>query len=457
MRRAWWLAPLITSVVLLTLPSPAYANTRVRVAAQPRRSAVTTWAARYDGANLEDVAYAIKTSPDGTRVFVTGEGALPDHSRDYTTIAYDAATGTQLWLTRYDGNGCDYDEAYAMAVSPDGSALFVTGSSCGAYATVAYDAATGTQLWVARVEESIASAITVSPDGRKVYVTGYDVARWHTVAYDAATGRLIWLSQYVGHGLEANIAESIGVSQDGRSLFVTGWNYTGNSDDYATVAYNATTGSELWVAEYNDPSNGYDEAYSVGVAPDGSRVYVTGQSGAGGYDDYATVAYDARSGDQLWVATYDGPSGRIDEARSLGVSPDGTRIYVTGQSNGQGSSADYATIAYDSASGTQLWVARYDGPESGMDDAFALGVDPGGSLVYVTGRSTGIATHFDYATVAYDATTGDQVWESRYDGPANRDDFALALAVGSNGSVFITGESKGHGKHFDYATVGMFP
>jgi outer membrane protein assembly factor BamB len=86
--------------------------------------------------------------------------------------------------------------------------------------------------------------------------------------------------------------------------------------DYATVAYEATTGALVWVARYRGQhSTCCDNASSVGASPDGSRVFVTGRSGAPGSQQiYATVAYDAATGAELWVARYNGP-GLIDQAR----------------------------------------------------------------------------------------------------------------------------------------------
>ena len=58
---------------------------------------------------------------------------------------------------------------------------------------------------------------------------------------------------------------------------------------------------------------------------------------------------------------YNGPGNGDDVAYALGVSPDGSKVFVTGRSTGS-TSADYATVAYDASSGTQLWVKRYNGP-----------------------------------------------------------------------------------------------
>ena len=56
----------------------------------------------------------------------------------------------------------------------------------------------------------------------------------------------------------------------------------------------------------------------------------------------------------------------------------------------------------------------------------AIAASPDGATVFVTGGSTGIGSANDYATVAYRAATGAQLWVSRDNGPGNGDDFGRA-------------------------------
>lgn len=56
----------------------------------------------------------------------------------------------------------------------------------------------------------------------------------------------------------------------------------------------------------------------------------------------------------------------------------------------------------------QEWVAIYDGPGNGWDEAKAIAVDAGEN-VYVTGRSLGSGTDWDYATIKYNSS-GDTLW-----------------------------------------------
>jgi hypothetical protein len=108
-----------------------------------------------------------------------------------------------------------------------------------------------------------------------------------------------------------------------------------------------------------------------------------------------TIRYSS-SGVEQWVARYNGPGNWTDEAHAIAVDGLGS-VYVTGES--QGTHADYATVKY-SSSGVEQWVARYNGPDSWTDVAYAMAVDSSGN-VYVTGGSYGPDTDEDYATVKY--------------------------------------------------------
>src|SRR5207247_996983 len=166
------------------------------------------------------------------------------------------------------------------------------------------------------------------------------------------------------------------------------------------------------------PGNGSEVAYSMAGSPDGTRVFLTGGSEGSGTDfDYATAAYDAATGARVWARRYNGPGNGADIAYSLAVSPDGTRVVVAGSSVGAGTAEDYATVAYDAATGGRLWANRYNGPGNAYDKAWSLAVSPDGTRVAVTGSSTGSGSAEDYATVAYDAATGGRLWGRRYNGP----------------------------------------
>jgi uncharacterized delta-60 repeat protein len=205
---------------------------------------------------------------------------------------------------------------------------------------------------------------------------------------------------------------------------------------------------EEWVARYNGPGNDGDQARAIALDAEGN-VYVTGESIGVGTDlDYATIKYDS-DGKEVWVARYNGPANGRDEARAIALDAEGY-VYVTGLSFGVGTNLDYATIKYD-PEGKEVWVARYNGPANGQDEGKAIAVDSEGN-VYVTGWSLGLGAGGEYATIKYDSD-GNEVWVARYTGPGNGGDEATALAIDSEGNVYVTGSSPGIDTGNDIATI----
>ena len=438
---------------------------------------IQLWAARYAGpAGGNDGGAASVVSPDGKTLFVTGSsyGGPGYGPNDYLTIAY-SATGLRLWTARYAGPGTgeyDSEAATLIAVSRDGTKVFVTGQSFGGYgsswdyATVAYNATTGAQLWAARYtgpgsQLDGPSGLGVSPDGTKVFVTGWSDGTaatgrdWATIAYDATTGATIWTARYNGPASGSDSAGSLAVSNDGSKVFVTGGAATASFNvDFTTVAYRAETGAKLWANRYDGPPTSYDYGSALAVSNDGTKLFATGSSTGGpvtlndlGYD-YATIAYSAATGARVWVERYDGPASHDDFAGSIGLTGDGTKVFVTGTSYSEipaVGDTDFATVGYNAANGARLWVARHDGPGHGVAAPRSLAVTPNG--VIVTGSSSGGAqSGADYDTIVYDAASGFTAWSARYNGSASKDDWAQSVAVSpvsANGGTrfFITGST----------------
>lgn len=420
-------------------------------------TAVQEWVSRYDNRIADDDGAWAITVDSSENIYVTGYSWSKNNSSDYATINYDSK-GKQRWIARYNGSANSEDWAWDVALDSLGN-IYVTGWSTGDgtqadFATVKYDSA-GKQIWAARYNGpangyDMAYALALDK-WDNIYVTGWSQginseADYATIKYNSE-GAQIWVARYNGPASGEDKAAALAVDGSG-NVYVTGssmGNETGA--DYVTVKYD-TEGNMAWVARYNGTADSDDRASAI--APDSAgNVYVTGSSTGSGTDtDYATVKYDSK-GKQLWVARYSGPAGKADEASAIAW--DGTGgIYVTGSSTGNNTNADYATIKYDS-SGSQLWVARYNGPVNRDDNARAMALDNSGN-VYVTGWSVGTGMRYDYATVKYYAS-GNELWAIRFDGPVNLHDKAYDLALGNSGSIYVTGRSSGKGSYYDYATV----
>lgn len=487
------IAVMSVSLVMAAMPHLAGASGGGRSSDGPARRAAVL---RYEGpGGGPDYSTDIAVAPSGHGFFVTGyaySGA--QHGDDYTTIAY-GAKGRQLWLRSYDGPDANIDQALALAVAGDGGAVFVTGYSFGGPATtndattVAYGAGSGEPLWTARYDgpghdTDVGADIVAAPDGGMVFVTGasmggdgmLDVL---TIAYDATSGSQRWVARLGEGDAASDEGLSIGVSLDGSTVFVTGYQ-TAADADFLTAAYAASTGDLLWSRSID--AGGDELGRSLQVAPDGSAVYVTGyrsgvpgagehsgaplgagrlhsplaclSDGTGVGDDYITVAYDARTGRQMWLTNYDGPDQDCDQAYAIAVAPDGSAVFVTGSSFSVSSDSDAATVGYATTDGSELWAARYDGPDHLYDAGDSVVVTPDGTGVFVAGASVGATTDYDFVTLSYDAITGGLRRSARYDGPGHGFDAPNAIAVDPAGRlVYVTGGSAGANLDPDYATV----
>jgi hypothetical protein len=424
-------------------------------------SGTQRWAASYRyGAPAFSTATAV--SPDGSTVFVTGTTALGPTGR-FATLAYDAVTGAEKWIARYPSSSSeDWGRGNGLTVSADSSTLFVTGAtkchecvdpSAELFTTIAYDTSSGTRLWVKRFASSGGPySIALSPDGSKLFVNGQVLGgeSTETIAYSPTTGEQLWAVE--GDFNPVYWGGALSVSPDSSTVFVSGSarpteangcvDYSGG---YRTTAYDASDGSVRWATTHQLGSGYCGTATSLGMTPDGSTVFVTGygRSRAGGSGPFvsATVAYDAVTGTQVW--SREDNTMRVlsgDTVLPLGVSNDGSKVFVLGYDcTDSCSHQTFVTTAYDASTGGRHWLSRYDGGGRGYPQDLA--VSPDGSAVFVTGQehlpcfAPCTTSEVDAPLVAYDSETGAEQWASTY-----RNNTGWAIAVSTSGSsVFLAG------------------
>jgi DNA-binding beta-propeller fold protein YncE len=395
------------------------------------------------GSSPADVAVA----PDGGSVYVVGAAQTGPHINDLdiVTIAFDPASGDELWSTRYDTSYHRYDQAGAITVSPDGETVFVTGTSTGRHyvrsaVTVAYDAATGVQRWEQRCCGTFAGGGgDMVASGSQLYVLGYVNDHIIVLSYDAATGARAWTSTYprgvyssgadleVGGGAVFVIGEiqeetgfrdglvlaldqatgdrrwhrtfdgkwvfpdgyasSGALSPDGATLFTTGVvTSRHNNDTTTTIAYDAATGGRLWASRIQEDL--WDARIpKVEAAADGSGVVVAATSVDGdGNVKFVMADYGPSDGVRRWLRRE--PMGDY-QARviDLALSPDGDRAYVGGfGSTVAGAQSGWLALAYDTAvGGAPTWI-RSAPLSSEYDAVVGVEVAPDGTLVYLTGE-----------------------------------------------------------------------
>jgi hypothetical protein len=332
-------------------------------------------------------------SPDGKLVFVAGTSDQDPSSSSTNyqavTIAYDATNGSIVWTARFTApSGL---QSYAQALSVGGSRVFVTifegSQTAAASVTAAYDAATGHELWTTAFAGGLGIANTdaTGAGGAQAYVAGYQFVAVSagvyrtdatTIAYDGATGTPLWSSSIQGPPPTTGYADGFGVATAGDKVHmaVAQADAQGYIHQLELQVIDAGSGQALATGSRSVTA---DDQAGFAVSPDGSHAFMEFQdliydsSGSLQRAIMGVAGFDARSGQSLWVSDYLGPNpngplpgGSIPWVwGSIAASPDGSRVFAaTDSSDGNfgTAGAGFTTVAYDAATGAQLWASAYN-------------------------------------------------------------------------------------------------
>jgi DNA-binding beta-propeller fold protein YncE len=327
-------------------------------------------------ANADGVA----VSPGGGSVYVASEGLAG--AGPGTVTHFFAAPHGQL---SYDG--CVSNDASAGCATVPGSSL------------------------------NAANAVAVSPDGSSVYVTA---ATGYIVHFFAAAGGQLTYDGCISNdgsgglcvdapGTPLSGADSVAVSPNGRSVYVAS-----AASGTVTHFFAAPAGQISYDGCVSGDGSGgacavaspdaLGSPTSVAVSPDGKSVYVAAaQPGAVSHFFAAPagqLTYDGCiSNDGSGGACANAPGSPLGTATSVAVSPDGSSVYVASPA----ASGTLSTFAV--ASGGQLTYsgcissdgsdgACTDAPGTSLQGVTRVAVSPNGNSVYAGSFSGGTITHF---------------------------------------------------------------
>jgi 6-phosphogluconolactonase (cycloisomerase 2 family) len=198
-------------------------------------------------------------SPDGKHLYVTGQESLAVFERN-------AGSGLlTLVEVEVDGvGGVDgIADSRAMAMSPDGANVYVTGFADDAVAVFARDPVSGALTFV-QVFGDMDGAwpVVVSPGGAHVYIAGRG-AMW-AFARDAATGAL----SLIGAWETGVAAQGLALSGDGAHLYLSDdVNYSSGLETGPIRAFARDADTGMLTPWYRLPSLGRPF-----VTPDGAHV-----------------------------------------------------------------------------------------------------------------------------------------------------------------------------------------
>jgi len=421
----------------------------------------TQWAVP---AGFPGTANKVVTDAQGN-VYVTGStySTVTDpatSTADILTVKYDSKGGKQ-WEVAYNGPYNGFDNGASLVLDQSGN-IYVVGTSYDpnagytrGNATVVKYSPAGVQQWAVRYTDAWAgsggSTIDVDAAG-DVYITLTSI--YDNIAYGYRIDGVI--AKYDTNGnfkwkYALDFDRNYGDDSAGKVMVKNGFVYASGTLDgfyYGEGNYNRNSavckftldGQWLWTARHD--GSGFDSAADFTV--DGQdNVYIASVSdrlltGSTIWDTYlydmATAKFDA-NGQLVWSSRYNNTGAGNHLPTSIALDAAGN-VYVTGNSDGDGTGSDIATIKY-SNDGAQLWVDRYNGTANGNDSAGTVLVGKNGD-VYVSGTSVNTATGSDFTAIKYKAD-GTRQWVSLYGNAADVNETATSAALDQNGDFILTG------------------
>lgn len=320
----------------------------------------------------------------------------------------DGETGQLVWSEEY--STLNNERVVAGAVDAAGN-LLVVGRAFGDgfYDIIVqmYHGETGSNLWSQQIAspvilDDVGWDVAVDSQGRVAVCgmlgTSPSEADATVALLDPTFGETIWQRDLPGaiNNIEVSAGWLAVADNDDIILGTRTWEST-TGYDLVLTRLAAADGADVWAQRWNSGGTTPDDPRAM-VQDASGRLIMSGVSGG----DYLVAAFDAATGDHVWDSRYAGPPDWYDVATCVTVAADGS-VIASGYSDGSGTGWDMATVAFDGATGAELWAHRFDGYTL-SDEACAVAVSPTGDVA-VVGYAYSYDAGNDAVIVYYDAGT----------------------------------------------------
>lgn len=351
----------------------------------------TLWTRTYGGWD-SDEAYSVAVTPDGGCALAGYTYSFGAGDADFYLIKVDSV-GNLQWQRTYGGS--EWDMAYAMKCLPGGGYIL-----CG-------------------VTESFGN-------GTPVYTNGY------VVRIDDA-GDTLWTRTY--GGIDNEQFNGLTTTPDGGFVFIGSTESFGSGGDDFYIVCTDSSGNELWNAVLGGH---YTEiARAVAQTNDGGFLVVgRGDSFAAGRGNIY-LAQLTSAGDTVWTRNISNGAIEVYEsARSINIVSSGD-AFLCGSFTQTPSEPDKAYVVRINANGDTLWTHPFgDILYSSRSRNARLTPDGGIVLTGITGDPSPFS-HYENTIAARLSGDGTVLWDTIYGQPLA--DWGNDIEVLSDGGYLIAG------------------
>lgn len=414
------------------------------------------WESRYDMASAADFSRGVVIDLAGNS-YVTGT-ANNGTNFDIVTIKYDP-NGIPIWTHTYNGTFGGWDDATGIRLDSNGDVLVggftQTGISDFDFVALKINGLNGSQLWsyVHPGSANFDECRAVEIDGNDNFViTGSreisSTAQQFMTVSIQPNGSALWANVYPASTSTRHVSNDIAID-DNNNVYLAGESWGGASNlDYRVLKLNSS-GAQVWTSTY-DGNNLIDVPKAIAV-DENDDVIVSGTSyiNVTVEEQITTVKFN-NTGAFQWSQEFGGTALSFDSP-SYVTTDLANNIYVAGRVKNLGNGEDFFIGKY-SPTGNFDWNYTYQSPTNGFDEAVKVIVNDDNE-VYASGYSHITGSSHDYITVRLDDATGDEIWFTRFDGPASASDQTSDFVLDQSGNLFVTGSSVGSGTNRDFSTI----
>lgn len=354
-------------------------------------------------ANENTTPYTLFFKSDGTKMYIGGIAGVDNVYEYNLSVAYDLTTAT-LYQS-LDVDSVTTNNLYCLRFNVDGSKMYILDNAADTIfqwnLSTSWDISTAVYYNSLNVNSgnTAPKAFDISADGTKIYLTGSSQDRISSftlsTAWDITTGSVD--SYFVDMTPYDTAPDILFFSSDGTKLYTE---YTAKLLQWnLSTAWDISTAAPGITENYIGISSYQANPKGISFKPDGTKMYVTGNTGDDIEEFNLSTAFDLSTVTYVQNFSF---SSQDTSVTGIFFKPDGTKLYMCGSSSDTFSMYDLST-AWDVSTASVSIAQR--GPMNSVLDPQGFYYKSDGTKFYFVSSTTDTVYQYNLST-AWDLPAG---------------------------------------------------